>query len=33
MAETDNSQKKAVGFTKALFDGKVKEVYIIPFID
>jgi hypothetical protein len=27
--ETDNSQKKAAGFTKTLLNGEVKEVYII----
>jgi len=32
MVETDNSQKKAAGFTKSLLNGKVEEVYIILFI-
>ena len=30
--ETDNSQKKAAGFTKSLLNGEVKEVYIIPLL-
>jgi hypothetical protein len=31
MVETDNSQKKAAGFTNALLNGGVKEVYIILY--